>query len=687
MRAVLVASILLVGLLVGTLGGCGDDIRGNVSVSVPEAWSPAMTEFVSLTSYTGLSMGSDGDFRIQVVDDASIPLEGYRIAPPSFPNFGEFDGPLTWIVSTHDVLGAQYGTAAVLESLGFRFRHPFDTLMPRPPRPMTALGNELHQPQIRVRGLHLHTLHPIEGHFAFWIPSAGSTHDAHRIIDWVIKNRGNYVQYAALDDIINDPDLYAKWKVFTRELIDYAHMRGIRIGINMQLFGNSNLQLAFALSGRDTQKPLAQSIAERLPLITKDLPFDVYDLSYGEFFGTEPQVFIDSTNEVARQLRELAPQAEPLHTLVHVGANHRVMHDGRDLPYYFLVQYADPTIIPDIHTVMYFNMWDPTAGAYLHENFDEHKEYLLQRVCAGQKVAYHPETAYWVAFDVTVPMYLPVYVYSRWRDLAGIAAEGCGKPLDNHLIFSTAWEWGYWLNDVTSLKASYELPESPKKLVEDAFANDLGREAAGIIDEMMTVQKQALMDDRLTGYIIGRDVIIDAGRELDPPIVSQPDRLMFDEVNATNVAMFTSSVIAPLRAYTAKLADLEKRMLAIDLPDSRWGRELRESMIVTTLRAEFVLATWEAVLDKVNGGSGAMAAARAEAALAAVKPVIKARHRDLHERHGRRSVDQTVNSTVYQYGYLYMADTQCYWHRELVQMKRALGTTTDSPPGCLFKFE
>ena len=30
----------------------------------------------------------------------------------------------------HDVLGAQYGVAAALENLGFRFRHPFDTLRP-----------------------------------------------------------------------------------------------------------------------------------------------------------------------------------------------------------------------------------------------------------------------------------------------------------------------------------------------------------------------------------------------------------------------------------------------------------------------------------------------------------------------------------------------------------------------------
>ncbi len=665
MRAVLVALFLL--------AGCGDDIRGNISVSVPEAWSPAMAELVSLTGYSGLSLGTGGDFKIEVVDDASIPPEGYRVTATG----------TSWTVATHDVLGAQYGTSAVLESMGFRFRHPFETLVPRPPREMTHLGDEVHKPQIRVRGLHLHTLHPVEGHFAFWIPSPSGTSDAHRIIDWIIKNRGNYVQYAALNDIIKDPEHFEKWKVFTRELIDYAHMRGIRIGINFQLFGSSNLQLAFALTDRD-EDDLSQSIAKRLPLLTQDLPFDVYDLSFGEFFGAEPQKFIDSTNEVASQLRTLAPQAEPLHTLVHVDSNQRVMFDNKDLPYYFLVQYADPTIIPDIHTVMYFNMWDPTAGAYQHENFDEHKKYLLDRVCAGQKVAYHPETAYWVAFDDSIPMYLPVYVYSRWRDLKGIVDEGCGKPLDNHLIFSTGWEWGYWLHDVAALQSSYELPASPLKLVEDAFANDLGRDAAQVIDELMTVQKQALMDDRLTGYVVGRDIAIDTGRVLDPPIISQPDRLMFDEVNSGNVAMFTSSVMEPLRAYTTKLGELDTKIRALSLPDSRWGRELRDGFAVTRLRAEFVVATWDAVLDKINGGTGAEASARAEAALASAKAVIASRHRDLHDLHRGQLVGKTPNSTFYQYGYLYMADTQCFWRRELIQMKRALGTSSEEVPGCLF---
>jgi hypothetical protein len=390
-------------------------------------------------------LGDDGDFRIQVVDDADIPIEGYRIEAPAVFDSSSHQ---VWTVHAQDVLGAQYGVAVVLENLGFQFRHPFDAVVPFAARALSTIEDAVHAPAIRVRGLHLHTLHPIEGYWAVWEPSPGGSSDAHQIIDWIVKNKGNYLQWAALDDIQSDPMRHAAWKAYTRELIDYAHMRGVRIGVNIQLFGNSNLQNAFDLHDDDNQT-LHDSIAARLPLVTQDLPFDVYELSFGEFFTSDPQQFVDATNEVAAQLRQVAPTAE-MHALVHVGGTERVTYMERDLQYYHLVQYADPSIVPDIHTVMYFNLYDPTVGAYQHTDFSEQRQYLLDRICAGQKAAYHPETGYWVAFDNSVPMAVPLYVYSRWRDLDGLAKDGCGKPLDEHLIFSTGWEWGFWLHDVAA---------------------------------------------------------------------------------------------------------------------------------------------------------------------------------------------------------------------------------------------
>ena len=99
-------------------------------------------------------------------------------------------------------LGIQYGLARVLEAMGFRFYHPERTRVPEalalPPAGDPLFG-ELHAPEMTVRGLHLHTLHPIEPYFALFDPSEASLAQATRILDWIVKNRGNFVQWWGLE--------------------------------------------------------------------------------------------------------------------------------------------------------------------------------------------------------------------------------------------------------------------------------------------------------------------------------------------------------------------------------------------------------------------------------------------------------------------------------------------------------
>ncbi len=665
-------------VLLCVLAACGDNVPASISIQAPPDWQTTIGEFIALTP--GVTAGDDGAFRIDLVIDASLPIEGYRVALVG-------DAPRTIEVRAADALGAQYGAAAALEALGYRFRHPFDPAVPvTPTLDRTAVDGAIHAPETRVRGMHLHTLHPIESYFAFWEPSPGSTSDAHRIIDWVIKNRGNYVQWAALDDIL-EADRGAAWKPFTRELIDYAHARGVRIGLDVELFGLSNLQLAFDLVDTDpASSPVADQIAARLPLITDGLPFDVYDLSFGEFFNADPQVFIAAVDEVQAQLAVRAPQAE-MHALIHVGAEQIVSYMGEDLLYYFLVKYASPAIVSDVHTTMFYDLFEPTSGAYHHTDFSAHRAYLYEQQCAGRRPAYHPETAYWVAFDNSVPQYMPLYVRNRWLDLRELRAQSpCPDiPLDNQLLFSTGWEWGYWLNDVTSLRASYELPASPDQLVADAFGIDLARATAPVL-ALVDLQHVYLHERSLAAYVAGRDVAIDAGRQLN--IVSQPDRITFADVVGGSDP---SSAIAQLHEYADALAPLVARLDAIDFPAQagRWTDELRDGFHIDQLRVQFVIATYDAVTAFVAGDT-ARARRRADDAagvLADARRVVAHRHADLHDTHRRRLVDkasaENPNRTFYQYGYLYNADTLCFWQRELVQVQGILGTTTQSPPGCL----
>lgn len=670
------AAPVLFALALVLVPGCGDDLPGRITILTGPGWEPALRELAALTPYTGLSVNTaPGDgYRIDVLDDPAIPLEGYRL---------EHAGD-TVRVMAHDVLGAQYGVAAALESLGFRFRHPFDPRVPHTPT-LEAVDEQLHAPDIRIRGFQFHTLHPIEAYFAFWEPSPTSTTEAHQIIDWVIKNRGNYVQWVPVDDIM-DPARHAAWKAFTRELLDYAHARGVRVGLNIQLFGQSNLQQAFDLSDDESGLvPIADEIAARLPLITEGLPFDVYHLSFGEFFNADPDRFIGAVNEVRAQLRVLAPAAE-MHGLIHVGAEQRVAYQGEELLYYFLVKYADPSIIPDVHTVMFYNLFEDAGGAYHHDRFDEHLAYLRERMCAGLPSSYLPETAYWIAFDNSVPQLLPIYVHNRWLDLHELrrVPGPCGT-LDQHILFSSGWEWGYWLHDVTALRASYDLPASPRALLEDQLAPDLGIHVAAIVDRLAHLQRDALQHRRLIAYLAGRDSVIDLGDTLG--ILAQPDRITFDDLIASgDVAGFRAGVHAPLTAYADRLDGLATELRAFTLPDTRWAREIVDGFRIDQLRARFVLALYAATMASIEGDA-ATARDQHEAATALLEEarrVVTARHADLHALQGRRLVEETTTRTTFQYGYLRMADTVCYWERELTQVAAILGNTTVVPPSCFF---
>ncbi|MDB4961716.1 MAG: hypothetical protein JWP01_1715 [Myxococcales bacterium] len=671
------AAVVLVSVLL--LAACGDNLQGQITIVSDPQWQPALREMAELTPYSGISVRNEdpAGFQIVVVDDPAIPLEGFQLTLDP--------GGETIRVQAHDVLGAQYGVAAALEGMGFRFRHPFDPYVPRVPV-VGAIDETLHTPDIRVRGLQLHTLHPIEGYFAFWEPGKGSTTDAHRIIDWVIKNRGNFLQWVALDNIMK-PEFHEPWKAFTQELLAYAHSRGVRIGLNIQLFGQSNLQNAFDLSDDKTGMiPLRDEIHARLPLITQDLPFDVYTLSFGEFFNAEPQKFIDSVNTAFNELQAVAPNAE-MHTLIHVGDNQRIDFMGENLIYYFLAKFADPRIITDVHTVMFYNLFEDAGGAYHHDNFVDHRLLVQNKMCAGERVAYQPETAYWVAFDNSVPQFYPLYVHSRLLDLDMLQRpEGPCGTLDQHYLFSTGWEWGYWLNDVTALRASYDLV-TPETAIAEELAPDLGPQAATLVSQMMEVQHQRVLLGRLTGYLVGRDSVIDIGRQLD--IISQPDRVTFDQLVAGTGRTEVIEMLFEMRRYADELDALDQDLGKLVLKENRWSRELRDGFAIDRLRAKFVAATYDATLAKIAGDTDAADAAfrEAEDLIAQARIVVARRHGDLHDSIGSRHVGITANQTFYQFGYLFFANNLCYWTRELEQVEGILTGTTPRPPSCFYPQE
>lgn len=646
------------------LAACTPPITGDVTLYAPVEL--ALDGFV----------GTIGDARIVVVSSEDPAADAARSAAPvpvavtvdpdacgECYTVDEADGVYT--VTGGAPLGVRYGATALLESFGWRFFHPTASHLPEAiGEPDRGQFGVAHVPQVARRGLHLHTLHPIDGLYAFWTGESPERADA--IVDWAIRSRANHLQWVGLDDITSSPTRLAAWQIDTAKIVDRAHGEGLTVGMGIQLFGTSNLQLAFDLVDSPAdEETMRASIRSRIGDITEAVDWDVLNLSFGEFSGVEPDQFIAATNLAMAEIRAADPDIEVPAT-IHVGnyEDLRIEWEGEEMLYYFLVDYADPEIVPWVHTTMYYNLVQPAGGAYGHEQFDEHRAFLEEHLAAGEPVGYFPETAYWVAFDNSVPTYLPLYVRSRWVDLDAF------PTLQDHVLFSTGWEWGYWQNDYAALRMSYARPDEWTTVYAEMFdpVDSTLAEAAIAFAE---AQNAHLMEGRLGAYLAGRDDFIDLGDNLG--ILAQPDRPDFAEVRAMDPAESADLV--------ARLDALHDALAAVPAPegDDPWSREMSDGMAVTVARAAYIAALYAAAADPDNVATHLSAA---EGFLQEGRAAVDRRHANLHDDVDGRLTVRGSNPSLYQYGYLFWAQELCYWEREYAEASNALTDTDLDQPAC-----
>ena len=582
-----------------------------------------------------------------------------------------------WLIEG-DRLGLQYGLADLLERMNYRFYHPYQSYIPKEinnPEVLDIKG-EWQEPEMVRRGLHLHTLHPIEGYYDFWEPSDGHLHRAKLVTDWMIKNRGNYIEWVALDNITDNPIAHEAWKSHTQAILADIHQRGATVGLGVQLFGSGNLQNAYDLIDDANGNREAQ-ITSRIGLVLNDLRFDVLEMSFGEFFEEEPEDFIQSINQAYDVIQEVSPGIE-MTARLHVGDDLQVTYDDQEMIYYFLAAYANPEITPWVHTVMYYNLFEPSNGAYHHDDFTEHREFLFERLQNGLPVAYFPESAYWVAFDNSVPVYLPMYVRSRWLDLFEIqqqSQQNGHASLTDHTLFSSGWEFGYWQNDVATLRMNWRTPESYISVFKHLFANyGNGDQLAQALFDLSEVQKTAMIDHNLDAYTCGVDNIMELGYSQD--IVSQPVRLSFREMVEVEVS--------ELESLSIRFDSYIQALQEIDIPDpvDAWQTEIVDGILINQHRATFMKSLIDAMLAYRQGIDFTGYLDLAEQHLTEAQVVITRRRENTWDPQGDRLFIENTNSTIYQFGYLHRVSDLCYWQREYIQAQNALFDINEAPPGC-----
>ncbi|MCX7944527.1 MAG: hypothetical protein N2746_08470 [Deltaproteobacteria bacterium] len=573
-------------------------------------------------------------------------------------------------------LGIQYGIYAILEMLGYRFLSPYKGHYPNGivvsefEKQLEKDISKVFTPSMGIRGLHLHTLHPIEALYDVWLGS--DTNNAFRIVDWLIKIRGNYIQWVALKDILKD-ERYFEWKIKTQKIIEYAHKRGVKVGINCLVFAASSLQNGYV-------------VEEKSDLVfLKELDFDFFNLSFGEFIGTDPSRFISKVQAIVKDLKDVKPSISVTGT-IHVGNfdNLWVEHNGEKMLYYFLIKYVED-VIPFVHTVMYFNLIEPSVGAYNHKTFKEHREFLIDYLSKEKKVVYKPESAYWVAFDNSVPLYLPVYLRSRYLDIelmnSKCISDLC-KRNSGHVIFTSGWEWGYHQTDYLSTRISYRLSRSLKEEISNMFAplGDHSEKIAAIVYELSEMQAEFLIGKRLAPYYAGVDAWVELGHKSG--IIGQPDRIMVEEVNTLlgeRREAFKKNVIENLKLFSEEMKALYERLQGIKKDiKNEFIDEVVDGIEIDYFRSVFVYNVYAAVFFKDTKYLSI-----AEDALDVASNIVSKRHGRLFYPNRDLILFPNENPTIYKFGYLKQPDQLCLFKRDLIKAKNVLNNGSEKVPSCI----
>jgi hypothetical protein len=609
----------------------------------------------------------------------------------------------------HGNLGTAYAAYAALEELGFGFLHP---LAPTIPARFAVPAKPIHlaeSPAWRVRGIHLHTMHPLEltdvlqgwGKLgpqdeAGW--TAGLA-EWDRYLEWLVANRQNRVEWVLLwaghwSEFADSP---IRQKRLTT-LVEHAHAHGIAAGVDAALALQQ--QYMFRLVRRPGElEDEKQQIRERLDWLF-GAGFDFFSTESGstEFTHPEPSRMLAWMNEATdyAATKHGAPSYIKAHCSTgQVADGFSDPVTGQPINFNFLPHYADKRLGVMPHTVEIYGFHDP-APTYGNKDFSYMLDFLQQEV--GQReVLWHPETAYWVTYDIDVPLFLPVYAQRRVDDLRILAGTEKGRRMDGQMIFSSGWEWGYWLNDVVTARAAWnpqkDAPNTREALVRvlAPVARVLGPDFVTWIADTADRQFDSLVLGKVKGvapadvvkrngmaYLEGFDATADLamlGKSLGVAFapVTQPNRLgLVDMRNPLHGGPSYSREIEPLLAEMessfgalASRGDELARKVSPEAADL--ASDLADAARMTALRAEQV----HGLYDYVDGWPGLPWAqgprrARLEAArdaLDAALGVVQNR-----EKHYRVEADRIAgwrpNPTAYDFTYLWFVRSLYFWWRD-----------------------
>jgi hypothetical protein len=619
-------------------------------------------------------------------DTPDLGENGYEIRRSSCAN----DGVL---ITTYgaSALAAQFAVYDLLEQVGVRFYHPEEEFLP-PAKTRLAWAtlpeDTLRAPLFREREVYSHTAHPIELQYMQTHAGAETDAQAKRWIDWCVKNRLTNCQSTATTT-------------------DYLAARGYT-----------------ATSG---QVNLFESEQGSVPLLESE-PADAAQASVVRAqneqrlsdnvesqFAASPGMHHFGITFNASEFPDQTPEDDQtvVHYLSFLASYFSANHPGTILlaidqgtatlptPYYHvnyfdLPQFAPANLGLEIHPLMFYDLSGP---APIYGNTDNHRlRDIMQQLAPSRPISFFPEDAWWLTFDIPVPLYLPITMHARASDIALLAPLTQGADdahgLQTQQLFSTGQEWGYWQNDWCGARMAFDATFTDTDCVNDIAAHTT---APALVKEAIT-QTTALEVTDLTGanplfirYLVGSDDQTESGDAAGVhfhPLPPQP--LTVAGWSAGDVQSFRANERVRLRVWADTLGALSASLTMALAPGDKIGTEIRDAIEITGLRAAHMLEVMDAALSVNDARSTRNASlidsaqthfANAKAITQQAAAIVARREAAYRyplswstsgDEAGTPGAEQ--NGTQYTYRYLGRTHRLFYWTRPEAELDHLLNT-------------
>jgi len=641
--------------------------------------------------------------------------------------------------------GVGYAAFEALQQLGFAFLHPLKVIAPKVVVWPLPSMNTTESPRWEFRGTHYHTQHPLEltpllngrdgdngiANRSKWQADLWMWRN---VLEWMLAHKQTYFEWMLLSDRARDElsqgfELSEERQIRLTQLVTMAHAFGLEVGADIPVTLQQQHALCLVPGSTGKWEEDAARLEQRVRWVLAcgfdHLGTELGSTEFTRGLTAEYQIkLLNLTQQVLGPSRRILVKNH-CSTKQHADGypDPRPGHSGT-LNFNYLSYYADPRIVSMPHTVQIYSLKDP-APTYGNKDFSDLRNwtgFLLQQ---NRPMVFYPETAYWVNYDSSVPLFLaPIYAQTRFDDANDLDSLAGDNQVLGQLNFESGWEWGYWLGNIAQAAVSWKRFHSLSLLFEHLLRflePRVLKDAVDLLVKYADVQHALLIEGQgippapglglgsATGiaYLMGSEGLSDLGgyvARLMGEGAPQPDRLLFSDLWTSPVTDFWGASwprdgdLVPhtivdrrswyhdhlrplLEAMSQQFTTLAEQFGKLPRDDGNADileavHDLGVSARMLGLRSTQVLALYDHAAD-CGGHLGDDQASPVEDACASkLEEARSALHtamalvpdREAHYGLGNRSSQVSSwrhpNPTAYNYGYLWPVHHLFYWQRD-----------------------